>query len=145
MYLKDDQYLGGLTANNTRNKVAEYFLRDAGAASYSRCQKYEQWSTKSKKKKHVCMNVNQLCSINYGNAQQKLFFEHLLQLLSLLKGKYKLLPIHFFCFVSVFVNITRDINNSISNSKSPIFTTGRLLFQFCTDTALESYRSDTAG
>jgi hypothetical protein len=42
--------LGGLTANNTRNKVAEYFLRDAGAASYSRCQKYEQWSTKSKKK-----------------------------------------------------------------------------------------------
>jgi len=40
---------------------------------------------------------------------------------------------------------TRDINRSTSNSKPPVFTTGRLLFQYSTDTAVQSYRSDTTG
>jgi len=44
---------GGLTANNVSNKVADYFLTNARA---------------------VCINLNQLCSINYGNYQQKRFF-----------------------------------------------------------------------
>ena len=34
MYLIDNQYVGGLTANNVRNKVAEYFLTDAVAAPW---------------------------------------------------------------------------------------------------------------
>jgi len=34
MYLIDNQYVGGLTANNVRNKVAEYFLTDAVAAAW---------------------------------------------------------------------------------------------------------------
>jgi hypothetical protein len=34
---------------------------------------------------------------------------------------------------------TRDIHKSVSNSKSHIFTTGRLLFQFSADTAVELF------
>jgi hypothetical protein len=34
MYLMDDQYVGGLTANSVRNNVADYFVTDAGAASW---------------------------------------------------------------------------------------------------------------
>jgi hypothetical protein len=34
MYLMDNQYVGALTANSVRNKVADYFLTDAGAASW---------------------------------------------------------------------------------------------------------------
>ena len=30
----DNQYVWGLTANNVRNKVADYFLTVAGAASW---------------------------------------------------------------------------------------------------------------
>ena len=40
------------------------------------------------------MNFNQLCSINDGNIQQKLFF-YSLQLRSLLEDKYKLLSLPF--------------------------------------------------
>jgi len=40
---------------------------------------------------------------------------------------------------------TRDINNSMSNSKWLIFTTERLLFQYCTGTAMQRARSDTPG
>jgi hypothetical protein len=32
---------GGLTSNSVRNKVADYFVTDAGAVSCT-CQKYEQ-------------------------------------------------------------------------------------------------------
>ena len=31
MYLMENQCVGGLTANNVRNKVTDYFLADAGA------------------------------------------------------------------------------------------------------------------
>jgi hypothetical protein len=34
MYLMDNQYVGGLTAKNVRNKVADYFLKDFGALSW---------------------------------------------------------------------------------------------------------------
>ena len=33
MYLVDNQYAGGVTVNSVRNKVADYFVTDAGAAS----------------------------------------------------------------------------------------------------------------
>jgi len=59
-----------------------------------------------KVKKNVCMNFNQLCSINYGNTQQKLFFLSSPRVSNLLEDKYKLLSMPF-CFVSVFINITR--------------------------------------
>ena len=42
------------------------------------------------------MNFNQLCPRNYGNTQQKRFFEHLLELRSLLEDKNKLLFMPFF-------------------------------------------------
>jgi len=100
------------------------------------------------------MNFNQLYSINYGNTQQKRFFEHLQELRSLLEDKYKLLSMPFsfrFCLYKYHPScpttrdwLPPDINKSMSNSKWPIFTTGRLLFQYSTDTAVESYRSDTA-
>jgi len=41
MYLMDNQYVGGLTANSVRIKVAEYFLTDAVAASFQ-MSNYEQ-------------------------------------------------------------------------------------------------------
>ena len=75
-------------------------------------------------------------------------FYHLPELLSLLEDKYKLLSIPFsfrFFLYKYHLASNRDINKSISNSKSPIFTTGRLLFQYSTDTAVENDRSDTAG
>jgi hypothetical protein len=34
MYLMDNQYVWGLRANNIRNKVVNYFVTDAGAASW---------------------------------------------------------------------------------------------------------------
>jgi hypothetical protein len=36
MYLMDSLYVGGggLTAKNVRNKVADYFITDAGASSW---------------------------------------------------------------------------------------------------------------
>ena len=101
------------------------------------------------------MNFSQLCSINYGNNHQKRFFEHHLELRSLLEGKYKLLAMPFSFRFGLYkyhppCPTTRawlppEINKSVSNSKSPIFTTGKLLFHYSADTAVERYRSDTAG
>jgi hypothetical protein len=63
---------GGLTVNNIRNKVADYFLTDAGAVSH---QMLKIWPVEYiKLKKKVGMNFNPLCSINYSTTQQKRFF-----------------------------------------------------------------------
>ena len=48
-----------------------------------------------KKKKHICINFNQLCSVSYGNTHQTRFFEHLLEFRSFLEDKYKLLSMPF--------------------------------------------------
>jgi hypothetical protein len=62
---------GGLTANSVRNKVADYFLTDTGASSWRMSKIRTVEYIKYLKK---CMNFNQLCSVNYGNIQQKRLF-----------------------------------------------------------------------
>jgi len=47
------------------------------------------------------MNFNQLCSINYGNTQQKRFVEHL-EVYMKTNTNFSL---YFFRFVSVFINV----------------------------------------
>jgi len=96
------------------------------------------------------MNFSQLCSINYGNNHQKRFFEHHLELRSLLEGKYKLLSMLFsfrFCLCKYHPSCSTTrawlppeiLTNQCRTQNRP----SSPLFQH-SDTAVESYRLGTA-
>ena len=85
---------GGLTANNVRNKVADYFLTDAGAASW---QMSKIWTAEYINiKKNISLYEFHSAVFNkLWHYSTKAFFEHLLELRSLLEDKYKLLSMPF--------------------------------------------------
>jgi len=61
----------GLTANNVRNKVADYFVT-CWSCSLANVKNMNS-RVHTVKKRQGCMNFSYLCSINYGNTHQQCF------------------------------------------------------------------------
>jgi hypothetical protein len=97
------------------------------------------------------MNFRYLCSMSYYNIHQKRFSIISKSLKVFLKTKTSV-HVCFVLFQSLYISFilsyntglayTRDIDNSISKSKSPIFNAEWLLFQYYAD---DGECSDTNG
>jgi hypothetical protein len=101
------------------------------------------------------MNCNQLCPINYGSTHQMRFYEHLLELRSLLEDKYKLLAMPFsfrFCLYKYHLSCPTTRAwlppKILTNQRPTQNRTSSPLEDYSFSTLLTqqwSYRSDTAG
>jgi hypothetical protein len=94
MYPMYNQYCGvgwgGLTANNVRNKVADYFVT-CWSCSLANVKNMNS-RVHTMNKRQACMNFNYLCSIKYGYSQTAFF---LTCCKVVLQDKYKLLSMPF--------------------------------------------------